>query len=482
MDNSLPGPPDTIRAAHASRRLMRKRHGRHAVVIGASIGGVLAARALSEHFERVTLLERDRFPAAGEQRKGVPQGRHAHGLLAGGLRALEKLFPGLERELLEAGALQGDIVGDMRWHQHGGYKAKFASGLGGLLASRPLIEAAVRKRLLAASNVRAVEACRVLGLLSSPDRRRVTGVRVALQGAGEAEVRADLVVDAGGRGSRSPAWLEALGYGRPREETIKVGIGYTTRIYLRTPDQLGGDVGIIVSPKPPKETRLAAMLAIEGGRWIVTLGGFLGDHAPASEAGFLAYARSLPATEIHEVVSRAQPLSDFVTHGFPASLRRRYEKMARFPEGYLVFGDALASFNPIYGQGMTVAALEALTLIECLGEQAAGMDGLARLFFGRAAKAIDTAWTLAAGADFGYPQVAGRRPGGTDLINWYVGGAHRAAMRDPEVCRAFFEVANLLRPPAHLFTPAIALRIARGCLLPPGGSRPAASVISVQAR
>jgi 2-polyprenyl-6-methoxyphenol hydroxylase-like FAD-dependent oxidoreductase len=452
----------TAQHSHTNNRKI----GTHAIVVGGSLAGLLATRVLSDHFDKVTAIERDRFPDGNENRKGVPQGRHAHGLLASGFRVMTSLFPGLQDELVQTGAIPGDVVGDARWYQFGGYKAKFQSGLGGILLSRPLLESTIRRRVLSLPNVQARETCSVLGLIVSPDRSRVTGVRLEHKtNGGEEELLADLVVDAGGRGSRSPAWLEALGYDRPTEEEIKIGVGYATRIYRRRPQDLSGDMAAIIAPMPPLEKRMGVILAIEGDRWIVSIGGWLGDHPPIDEPGYLEFARSLPAPDIYEVIKDAEPLSEIMVHKFPSNLRRHYERLTRFPEGYLVIGDAMCSFNPIYGQGMSVAALEALALRDCLNKQPAGsLTGLPHRFFKRAAKVIDIPWTLAAGADFNYPEVEGKRPAGTDFINWYVGQVHQVAMHDREVCRAFFEVANLLKPPTSLFHPAMVLRVLRGSL------------------
>ena len=439
--------------------------GVHAIVIGGSLAGLFAARVLSEHVAQVTVLEQDHFPAPGQTRKGVPQGRHSHGLLAGGFRAMETLFPGFGAALLEAGALPFDAIGDARYYQFGGYKARFASGLRGLLMSRPLIETVVRQQTLALPNVRAIEGCDVRALLADTERTRIRGVRFERSKA-EETLLADVVVDASGRGSRSPAWLEALGYPRPPIDEIRIGMGYTTRIYRRKPHDLDGDLGAATFSTPPHAKRCGFMLAIEDDRWTVSLGGWLGDHAPVDEQGFLAFARSLPAPDIYDVIRQAEPLSDGVVHKVPSNLRRRYERLARFPDGYLVVGDALCSFNPIYGQGMTAAALEALTLRDCLNEhrRLGGLAGLSHGFFKRAAKVVDTPWSMATGEDFRFPDVQGKRAPGTALLHRYMNTLHRVAGYDPVVCRAFFEVAHFLTPPASLFRPAIMLRVLKGRL------------------
>jgi flavin-dependent dehydrogenase len=251
----------------------------HAVVLGASMAGLTTARVLADAYERVTVLDRDTLPAADGHRKGVPQDRHAHGLLASGRAALEEPFGGLTDELVAAGALVADVQGDFRWYNDGLLLRQAPAGLPGLMVSRPLLEGRIRDRVRALGNVRVVDRCQVTGLAAMPDGRGVGGVRVLRQGGGEELVPADLVVDATGRGSRGPAWLEELGYRRPVEEQVRVGITYTTRVHRRRSDHLGGDVGAVVGATPQLR-RGGAILAIEGDRWIVTLWGYLGEQAP----------------------------------------------------------------------------------------------------------------------------------------------------------------------------------------------------------
>jgi 2-polyprenyl-6-methoxyphenol hydroxylase-like FAD-dependent oxidoreductase len=430
--------------------------GKTTVVIGGGMAGLVAARTLADYYTEVLVLERDTLPASAEPRKGVPQARHAHALLAGGQQALEKLFPGLRQHLVDLGAARG--YG--RFFSGGGYHCQIRSGLQGLFVSRPFLEAEVRARLLTLPNVRVVENCDVLGLVANEDRARVTGVRAMrrLTTSTEDTISADLVVDASGRGSRTPAWLETLGYAKPDVELVEVHMGYATRLYRRQPEHFHGDLYVNVAPTP-ENRRACGMFAQERDRWIVALAGYCGDYPPTDEHGFLTFARSLPTPDVYEVIRRATPLSDPVPFRFSANQRRHYEKLTRFPDGLLVLGDAICSFTPIYGQGMTVAAFEALALQQCL---AAGTQKLAQRFFTQASKVVDIPWSMTVGNDRCVTKTEKAPTPITRFLNWYMGRLQIAARHDPAVAFAFRQVGNLLATPPSLLHPRIALRVLWG--------------------
>lgn len=429
-----------------------------AIVIGASMGGLLAARALADYYGQVFILERDALPDGYEPRKGVPQGRHTHGLLARGREVLEQLFPGFTEEMVAQGATSGDIVDKVLWFNHGFYLCNAPSKLFGLAISRPMLEGSVRRRVLQLPNVQMRERCAVLEPTIDRIRGRVTGVRVQSRGDKDAAqtMNCDLVVDASGRSSSASALLNAWGYPKPREELIKINLGYATRQYRRLPEHLRGMSGAIIAACPP-DWRFGVILSQEDDRWIVTLGGYLGDHAPTDDRGFLDFARSLPKSEIFDVVRDAQPLCPLMPYQFNANLRRYYEELPRFPAGFLVFGDALCSFNPIYGQGMTVACLESLALRDCLA--AGGTQDLAKRFFRIAGQLTDIPWQIAVGSDLQHPRVEGMRTTQVRFINWYIAKLYRAAQDDAVLANRFLEVANLMRQPAALLDPRIAFRV-----------------------
>jgi 2-polyprenyl-6-methoxyphenol hydroxylase-like FAD-dependent oxidoreductase len=454
---------------------MRRQLGGRAIVIGGSIAGLLAARALSDHFAEIVILERDPLGSDSRGRKGTPHAGHTHGLLAGGLQQLERLLPGTREELLSGGAESGDLLGDTYWFVHGGAHIDFTSGLAGSLQSRAFLEQLVRERVLRLPTVTLRDQVSVER--PTTDRTgRIVGVQLTDRRSGRGEVlSADLVIDASGRGSRLPTWLAEMGYPAPQEERIGIDLGYATQIFRRRPDDFAGKLAVIITQVPPNR-RMAVALAVEGQRWSLTLGG-MGDDQPLIEpTAFRDFAEGLPSPLISQFLATAEPLSDVQRFRFPASTRRRYERLTRMPEGLLALGDSICSFNPIYGQGMTVAAFEASLLDECL---MAGTTGLPRRFFRRAARLIDTAWQISATADFQFPEVRGRRPWSAGLLNRYMRQVHVAAHRDRDVALAFHRVANLLDSPASLFHPRILWRIVRGWFDRPPRARRASATSQI---
>jgi 2-polyprenyl-6-methoxyphenol hydroxylase-like FAD-dependent oxidoreductase len=448
---------------------MNTQVGDRAVVLGASMAGLLAARVLADVYGQVAVVDRDELPEAPMHRRGVPHGRHLHALAARGQQALEELFPGLTAELVAQGAPAGNLLTDARLYLSGHRLRQADTGLVLLCASRPLLEGRVRARVRALPNVNLLDRCDVVGLATTPDGRRVTGARL-LRRADDSAVEvlgADLVVDATGRGSRTPVWLDALGYSRPQEDQVRIGLGYATRTYRLPPDALDGDLAVLQAATP-QHPRTGALQMLEGDRWMLTLAGILADHPPTDSNGFLAFARSLQFPDIHETIRDAEPLDDPVGFRFPASVRHRYERLRRFPDGFLVTGDAVASFNPIYGQGMSVAALEALTLRRHLQQ---GTEPQPHRWFRDLARLVDVPWDMSAGGDLLFPGVPGRRTLKARLVNAYIARLHAAAVDDASLAGAFVRVAGLVAPPQTLLHPSIAVRVLGGSLHLAAGTR-----------
>lgn len=442
--------------------------GQRAVVVGASMAGLLAARVLSERFAQVVVLERDELPHGPSVRKGTPQVAHSHGLLARGRLIIEALFPGYTQALCDRGAKMGDAGRNVYVSVGGQMLANASSGESGIACSRLLIEDEVRRRVRAISNVQLVSRVDVQEPIFDVALSRVTGVRMRLLDgtATPADVRdgvlaADLVIDCTGRGSRAPQWLRNWGFDAPEEERVSIGVGYITSYFVRTEDQLP-DIGAAISTATAEMMRPAVMIAQEPAvddtrkRWVVTLAGFAGDHPEATLESLMRRAPHSGSDAIAKIVREAEPIGSVLRYGFPHSQRRRYERLRRFPERFLAMGDAIASFNPIYGQGMTVAACEALALRDQLSR---GLAGIHRPFFRQAAKVIDNPWQISVGADLAIPTVQGARTARVRFINAYMRKLFYAARFDATVSLAFKRVTHLLAPPPSLFAPHIVLRV-----------------------
>ena len=443
---------------------------RHAVVIGASVAGLLSARVLARHFDAVTVVERDACDAAVVARKGVPQGNHIHLLWSGGMRVIEGLFPGIADDLVAAGGAVFDNGRDMRWYHHGVWKLRHASGLKIHAQSRPLLEHCLRRRLLETPNVRLLSGHMLQGLLGERGGGRVTGVTLKRLGADTAEINldAELVVDASGRSGATLGPLERLGYAKPGEESIGVDIGYATRVFRQPQD--GRDwKAMAVYTTAPRTHRLGVVFPIEGDRWIVTLVGLRGHYPRTSdEAAFLEFAASLEQPELFDAIRHAEPDGPVHLIRYANQMRRRFERLSAFPAGLAYLGDSLCSLNPLYGQGMTLCALEADILDHCLERNRgrAPDTALARDYFRRASRVVDTAWLLGSGSDFLYPETTGPRPPLTPLIGWYITRLLRLSASSEVVQMRFLQVIHFVRPVWSLLLPDVLLRVLGSTVLP----------------
>jgi 2-polyprenyl-6-methoxyphenol hydroxylase-like FAD-dependent oxidoreductase len=436
--------------------------GQHAVVLGASMAGMLAARVLADFYQTVTVVERDVLPDDPTNRRGVPQGRHVHALLRRGGQLIEEFFPGILNEMVAAGAPVLDD-GDLSkiWMSVGGHQmirvgtVRDRQALTLYVPSRPFLEFHVRRRLRAVPNVTILGGQDAAEMTSSADRNRVTGVRVVNRDSGDdQELTADLVVDAMGRGAHTPNLLGSLGYGRPEEDRIAMRTCYVSqplRIPPGTVEQL-----VAVGAAPGRPTGMF-LLGYENGAWMFTVFGMVGHEPPGDLAGMLSFAQEYTPAHVLAAVRAGEPVGEAIRHRMPSSQWRRYDKMRRFPEGLLVCGDAICSFDPIYGQGMTVAALDAAALRDCLVR---GRRDLARRYFRAAAKSIDLAWRMGAGSDLAFPEVEGQRSLSMRVTNRVADWVLAACELDAVVFEQFFRVNNFIDPPARLMHPAFISRVA----------------------
>ena len=441
------------------------RLGERAIVLGASMGGLLAARVLADFFGTVTVVERDELPDDPANRRGVPQGRHVHALLPRGARILDELFPGILSELVAGGAPVWDDADMSKLYVSYSDHVMVRSGklavdptnpMAMYMPSRPFLECHVRRRLQVLGNVTIDGGQDVAALTSTADRKRVTGVRVIdRDGGAERELTADLVVDAMGRAAHTPAFLESLGYGRPVEDHIVMHTTYVSQL-LRIPPGTLKEMLCLISPAPGRPAGMF-LFGYENDSWMFTVFRMVGHEPPRDLPGMLSFAQEYAPAHLLAAVRAGEPIAPVVQHRMPSSQWRRYDKMRRFPDGLLVSGDAICSFNPIYGQGMSVAALDAVALRESLRR---GVTDLPRRYFRAAAKSIGVAWQLAAGSDLAFPEVEGRRTPSMRITGRLVDWVQAACESDAEVGGQFFGVTALVDPPTRLLHPAFLYRVA----------------------
>ncbi len=436
--------------------------GGHAVVLGASMAGLLAARVLADFYDRVTVIERDILPVDPVNRRGVPQGRLIHACLPRLTEVLEEFFPGFGDDLLAQGATTWDD-GDfskLDW-SFGGHRmvrsGKSAHAPRMLSPCRPVLEWNVRQRVRAIPNIAIREAHDVVGLTATPDRRRITGVRVVDRAYDRAKtLSADLVVDATGRGSRTPVFLELLGYGRPTEDEVMVQLAYACQPVRISPGLIRQHM--IARFPQAGQPKMFAMIGYENDSWMIGAGTMAGLEPPRDYDEILSYVDELAPPAVAEAIRAAEPIGAVVHHRVPSNRWRRYDKMRRLPESLLVVGDAVCSFNPIYGQGMTIAAIEATVLRDCLQR---GSRGLTRRFTRTAAKYVRVAWQTAVGSDLALPEVPGPRPLLMRISNACLEPVLTATESDPVVAAQFMRITAMIDPATRLLRPTILIRVLR---------------------
>ena len=431
----------------------------HAVVLGGSLAGLLTARVLSDHFERVTLIERDTFLMNTETRRGTPQANHVHGLMPRGRQILESLFPGLQEEMMLCDAPLLDMAKDVAWLTPKGWGINFRSDLEILSFTRPLLDLRVRMRLMNNPRVCVMENAQAIGIVKGIENR-VAGVRIRDGSSNTLELPADLIVDATGRASRAAEWLSQIGYDAPEESVVDAHIGYASRLY-RIPENFNADWRcVILQAAPPAIKRGGILFVVEGNRWLLTLIGGGRDYPPKDEDAFLEFARSLQDPTIYDAIREAEPLTPIKTHRGTENRLRQFDKLINQPANLVALGDAFCAFNPVYGQGMTIAAMGVMALDECLRESK--VENFARRFHRRLAKVTEAPWMMATSQDYRYRETEG---GALTLKNRfmhrYMDQILKLATFDTSVRYVLLQAFGMLVAPTALFRGSIISRVIR---------------------
>jgi 2-polyprenyl-6-methoxyphenol hydroxylase-like FAD-dependent oxidoreductase len=460
---------------------------RHALVIGSSMAGMLAARVLSDHFSSVTILERDSLTAETEHRRGIPQAQHLHALLARGLQIIEHLFPGIREELVEAGAVPLETGSDIAWLTPAGWGKHFQANLQILSFTRPFLDKHIRRRLAQIENIKIIPDCVVVALVSNSKRNGVSGVSVKLcceEGRTNGDVRppqaerfidADLIVDASGRHSCAPQWLKALGYQAPRETVVNAFLGYATRLYEKPVGDKASWKAIFLQAAPPESPRGGLLFPIEQNRWMLTLAGGGRDYAPTDEREFMNFIESLRSSLLFDVLRDAKPISPIRSYRNTENRLRHYEEMSSFPGNFVLLGDSVCAFNPVYGQGMTVAAMDAMALDQAVStwKKDSFAAEFGKRFQRKLAQINKLPWSLATGEDCRYVGTEGAAPGlRGHLMHSYIDNLVALTTRDTTVRALWLRVFQMLEPPSRLFQPWILVKVLREIIAPPKREKP----------
>lgn len=436
--------------------------GETAVVLGGSLAGLMAARVLADFYTTVTVVERDVLPERPVARRGVPHGPSPHIPQVRATQTMEELFPGLLNELVGMGARvwkDGDL--SRIWMSFGGHvflrsgRIPDPESVVKYYANRPLLEWSIERRVRRITNIKFLVGHDAVRLTSTPARNRITGVVIAHRDSGAEKVlAANLVVDATGRGSRTPIFLDDLGYRRPREDELMVHAAYASTL-LRVPPGTLREYMAVGGALPSRPMGFA-MFAGENDTYMLGIQMMAGGQPPSDHESLLSRLTEVAPAHLVDAVRRAEPLGPVRQHRFPANRWRRYDRLTAMPQGLIVIGDAICSFNPVYGQGMSIASVEATILRGCLER---GDRDLQRRYFRAAAKEIRTAWQAAVGADLTLPQIQGRRPLSMRITNAYLRRVMAAAETDPVVVQQFMRLIGMVDRPSRLLRPSMMFRV-----------------------
>ena len=428
-----------------------------AIIVGASVAGLFASRALADYFDEVVLVDKEALDGGCEPRKAVPQGNHIHGILTPTCHILERFFPELIDEMIEGGAHVFDGGRDWKFNVYGNFLVRGETGQTLIGCTRPFFEHHLRRSVLNVPNIEIRTGFRFANWITGDDIARVDGV-VVENGDGRVELIADLLIDARGRASTLSKELAEFGFDTPDIELVGVDLGYTSRLY-RAPGFSQDWNLLILNPSAPESWIGGLIEKVENEQFIVTQFGYFGDHAPADDDGFLKRAQSLDVPDIADFLAIAEPVSDFQRFGTGQTRMIRFEKLDRFPDRLLVIGDAVCNLNPIYGQGMTKAARESGYLWDCLSDHLAqndSMDGFETVFRKDLPGAgAEWAWQLTSGADLGYPQTTGERQAIGPFMGWYIKRLFMRSAKSLDARERLFDTLMLVNSPDNLFKPGM---------------------------
>jgi 2-polyprenyl-6-methoxyphenol hydroxylase-like FAD-dependent oxidoreductase len=445
-------------------------HRQHAIVVGGSIAGMLSARVLADHFERVTIIDRDALPDSPEARKGAPQTAHVHVLLRRGLLIMQQLFPRFDDELTQAGALSVDWTRDLVTFTPAGWNPRFASEYITRTCSRGLLEQLMRRQLATIKNITLEARCEAIEPLVAETRSAFTGLKVHYRDRSDnatVELPADLIVDASGRTSKGVNWIAALGYTAPAETVIDAHVGYATRAYRRPPNFNADWKSMMVRSRPPFGLRGGLIYPIENDQWLINLAGAGDERPPTDESLFLEFTRTLMHPALYYAIKDAEPISAMHTYQRTENRLRHFERLTRWPDNFIMLGDAACAFNPTYGQGMSVAALEAQALDKWLRAAESTLAFQQQLM-----KTVRGPWLMATNEDSRLPHVEGATPSRFDKISQrYIDEFIWMCGTDPQALEVFMGVSQLIKPPTAMFAPTLALKVMRRMIkrVPPQG-------------
>ncbi|MDZ5609773.1 FAD-dependent monooxygenase [Bacillus pseudomycoides] len=426
-----------------------------AIVIGGSIAGKLAAKALSDFFQEVIILEAGEEWREKSPRKRVPQSHHPHVLLKGGEAAIEKLFPEIMNQLKEDGGIINNFTGDLKWHHFGLWKKPFIGDLNAVQQSRPMLEWHIQQRMSQVTNITTKYETMVEQLIVDRQHSKISGVKVRCMKTGNKEnFQADLVVDASGFGSKNIEWLETHGI-QVKEEKVWIQLFYATRVFRLKQNERPDWCNLLISPSFPENPYGAFIQTIEDNQYFVTFSGYANENAPKTDEEFLAFAHKLPAPDVIHFLEQAEPITDIKIHKIPYQVRRRFDLVKNMPEGFLVIGDAHCRFDPVFGQGISVAAMEAVALQMSLMKTTSLHNGFTREFYKRISKIIATPWEMVTTEAFRHPKIKGKKVFIQPFQQWYTKKIYQLSASNTDIYIRLVRVMNLTRSPLHLFHPKV---------------------------